>query len=457
VSFPRYPSYKSSGVEWLGDVPAHWELTFGRRLFSQKREPGLPTDDQLSATQKYGVVPQKLFMELEDQKVALALSGLENFKHVEVGDFVISLRSFQGGIERSEYSGCVSPAYTVLRPDDRVVGRFWGYFLKSKGYIEALQTMTDGIRDGKNISYQQFGQIGVPVASLAEQTRIAEFLDRETAKIDELVAEQRRLMELLKEKRQAVISHAVTRGLNPKAPLKPSGIEWLGDVPRHWGIISLKHLVSAPIIDGPHETPTAIPVGIPFVSAEAVSKGFIDFEKIWGYISPNEHERFSKRYKPQRGDILLVKLGATAGTPAIVETDADFNVWVPLAAIRPKNDMEPRFVFHVLRSDNLQRAFQLNWTYGTQQTLGLRTIENLRVPVPPSDEQKRIVRYIDSIFPAFDTLTAEAQRAIDLLQERRTALISAAVTGQIDIRGLAASSSLEGLLHAAEAPASYGR
>ena len=108
--------------------------------------------------------------------------------------------------------------------------------MKSKGYIEALQTMTDGIRDGKNISYQQFGQIRIPGLPLSEQSAIAAFLDRETAKIDELVAEQRRLMELLKEKRQAVISHAVTRGLNPDAPLKPSGIEWLGEVPEHWDV-----------------------------------------------------------------------------------------------------------------------------------------------------------------------------------------------------------------------------
>ena len=116
MSFPRYPKYKDSGVEWLGQVPEHWNLIQGRRLFSQEREPSKSTDEQLSATQKYGVVPQKLFMEMEDSKVTLALSGIGNFKHVEEDDFVISLRSFQGGIERSKYSGCVSTAYTVLRP-----------------------------------------------------------------------------------------------------------------------------------------------------------------------------------------------------------------------------------------------------------------------------------------------------------------------------------------------------
>ncbi|MGF6465111.1 hypothetical protein QFZ89_000269 [Paraburkholderia youngii] len=115
MSRPSYPKYKDSGVVWLGSVPTSWDVVQARRLFEQRRDDALPGDEQLSATQKYGVVPQRVFMELEDQKVVLALSGLDNFKHIEANDFVISLRSFQGGIEHSAYAGCVSPAYTVLR------------------------------------------------------------------------------------------------------------------------------------------------------------------------------------------------------------------------------------------------------------------------------------------------------------------------------------------------------
>ncbi len=276
MSFPRYPEYKDSGVEWLGEVPGHWHVTQGRRLFTQEREPAFPTDDQLSATQKYGVVPQKLFMEMEDQKVTLALSGLDNFKHVEADDFVISLRSFQGGIERSKYPGCVSPAYTVLRSVETIDANYYGYMLKSKGYIEALQTMTDGIRDGKNISYQQFGQIRLPDIPLPEQAQIADFLDRETAKIDALVSEQRRLMALLKEKRQAVISHAVTRGLNPNAPLTPSGIEWLGAVPEHWEVGPLKRFWS--VTDCKHVTAEFVDDGIPLASIREVQSRWVTLE-----------------------------------------------------------------------------------------------------------------------------------------------------------------------------------
>ena len=303
------------------------------------------------------------------------------------------------------------------------------------GIHRGIASVTDGIRDGKNISYDQFGKVYVPDVPLNEQNAISSFLDTETSKIDGLVSEQCHLVKLLKEKRQAAISHAVTKGLNPNAPMKPSGFQWLGDVPQHWEVIALKHLVSSPIIDGPHVSPEKHDEGVPFISAESIGKGFIDFDKKWGYISPKDHEIYSQRYKPQRGDILLVKLGATTGVPAIVETNTDFNIWVPLAAIRLRKDIHPRFIFHVLRSNNLRVAYELNWTYGTQQTLGLGTISNLRMPVPPANERKEIIDYLDSVLPGFDTLEAEAERAIKILQERRTALISAAVTGKIDVRG----------------------
>jgi type I restriction enzyme S subunit len=186
VSFPKYENYKDSGAKWLGEVPRHWALFQGRRVFAQTRNPPVAGDEQLSATQKYGVIPQTLFMQLEDQKVTLALSGIENFKHVDADDYVISLRSFQGGIERSKYDGCASPAYTVLKL--RVPGDagYWAFLLKAKPYIAALQSVTEGIRDGKTIGYEQFGQIVLPVPPYREQCGIAAFLDREIAKIDAL-------------------------------------------------------------------------------------------------------------------------------------------------------------------------------------------------------------------------------------------------------------------------------
>ena len=434
MSFPRYPKFKDSGAEWLGKVPEHWEVLKGRRLFSQERDPSQPTDQQLSATQKYGVIPQKIFMEMEDQKVTLALSGLGNFKRVQEGDFVISLRSFQGGIERSAYSGCVSPAYTVLRPSGSVHGLFWGYLLKSKGYIEALQTMTDGIRDGKNISYQQFGNIGVPVASISEQTRIAAFLDQETAKIDELVAEQQRLMALLKEKRQAVISHAVTKGLNPKTPMKPSGIEWLGDVPEHWDVKPIKFIAKI----GNGSTPSReIPEYWTDGSYPWVNSSMVNLDSV------SEAEQFVTEralrechlpiITPPAVLVGITGQGRTRGMATILLVEATINQHV--AYLKPISKSIDVFF--------LRRVFDMAYVYlrrdseeggSTKGAITCEQIGNLKIAIPPQVEQKEIISHVDRVSREFDTLTAEAQRAIDLLQERRTALISAAVTGQIDVR-----------------------
>jgi type I restriction enzyme S subunit len=243
MSFPRYERYKDVGSTWFGKVPAHWDVFKGRRVFAQRREPSMLDDPQLSATQKYGVIPQSLFMEIEGQKVVLALKGTDAFKHVETDDFIISLRSFQGGIEKSHYRGCISTAYTVLRNAKMIDAGYWEYLFKSSAYIDALSFVTDGIREGRSISYAQFGSVPLPLPAVSEQAAIAAFLKYETSQIDALIEEQRRLIELLKEKRQAVISHAVTKGLNPDVTMKNSGIDWLDEIPSHWTGSPLGYLI----------------------------------------------------------------------------------------------------------------------------------------------------------------------------------------------------------------------
>jgi|ERR1700722_215339 len=438
MSFPRYPNYKNSGVGWLGSIPQHWEVKKGRRLYAQHRSPAQPTDEQLSATQKYGVLPQKMFMELEDQKVTLALSGLENFKHVVKGDFVISLRSFQGGIERSNYSGCVSPAYTVLRSVNPTEGRYWGYVFKSQGYIGALQSMTAGIRDGKNISYQQFGEIELPVVADDEQTQIANFLDRETKKIDALMLEQWRLIELLNEKRQDVILHAVTRGLNPGARLKPSGIEWLGDVPAHWELHRVKS-VSSFATSGPRGWSERVGEE----GALFIQSGDLD-DTLRVIFAQSKRVRVTQDAETARtvlmdGDVVVCITGAKTGNVAVCnEVPEPAYINQHLCLIRPTKKALPMFLGAVLKSRVGQVYFELS-QYGLKQGLSLDDVKNAVLVLPPLFEQSVIVAHIKLETKKLDALTDEAKQAIHLLQERRIALISCAVTGQIDVRGLAES------------------
>jgi len=239
VSFPRYPNYKQTHSAWLSQIPEHWDMGHSRRRFRLRNEQAKEGDEQLTASQKHGVIKQAEFIESEGRRVVEVIKGQEILKHVEPGDFVISMRSFQGGLEYSRVMGSISSAYVMLAPVKQVNSAFFSWLFKSQPYIQALQSTTNLVRDGQALRFSNFCQVDIPIVPDAEQLAIASFLERETAKIDALITEQQRLIELLQEKRQAVISHAVTKGLNPNAPMKDSGVEWLGEVPEHWEVMGL--------------------------------------------------------------------------------------------------------------------------------------------------------------------------------------------------------------------------
>ncbi|QLB59925.1 restriction endonuclease subunit S [Acinetobacter indicus] len=209
---------------------------------------------------------------------------------------------------------------------------------------------------------------------------------------------------------------------------KDSNNKWLAELPTHWKLVALKHVLVMPMTDGPHETPEFIDEGVPFVSAEAVSSGQIDFNKIRGFISEADDIRFSKKYKPQLHDVYMIKSGATTGITAIVETDQHFNIWSPLAAMRCKQIYEPYFLLNYLRSDPFQKSVQLSWTFGTQQNIGMATLQNLPVCLPPKEEQKKIAEFLNYETSKIDHLIEKQQQLIELLKEKRQAVISHAVT-----------------------------
>lgn len=441
MSLPRYGKYKETGVPWLREVPSHWQVHQARRLFEQRRDSSLPGDEQLSATQKYGVIPQRLFMEQEDQKVVLALSGLDNFKRVQPDDFVISLRSFQGGIERSRYEGCVSPAYTVLRPQSGLVAGFWEHLLKSPKYIAALQTTTDGIRDGKNISYAQFGALCIPLPSHEEQTAIATFLDRETGKIDALIAEQEKLLTLLAEKRQATISHAVTRGLNPDAPMKDSGVEWLGEVPAHWKVMPFRYGVDYQegpgiLADDFHDD------GVPLLRVAGVQSQWASLSGC-NYLDPEKVAKKWEHFRLVKGD-LLISASASMGTICEVGEEAEGAIpYTGIIRMREKIGLlEKGFIRHLVVSSQFLTQIDLLKTGATIQHFGPTHLSQMFVVRPPENEQRDIAEFIDDELEKLEALQSDTTRAIELLKERRSALISAAVTGQIDVRGVEANPSL---------------
>jgi type I restriction enzyme S subunit len=287
----------------------------------------------------------------------------------------------------------------------------------------------------QNVHAQDIKNQCFAIPPLAEQTAIAEFLDRETAKIDGLVAEQRRLMELLKEKRQAVISHAVTKGLNPHAPMKLSGIEWLGDVPGHWEVTRLGFLCFK---IGSGKTPSGggeayLSEGITFIRSQNVYDDGLRLDDVVYVSEETDAEQSWSRVLP--GDILLNITGASLGRTCLVPSVFDrANVNQHVCILRLASAASRTFIAMVLKSSGMKSQFDSAQNGAAREGLNFAQISKLALAVPPQIEQDAIVRHLETELLKFDTLTAEAQRAIDLLQERRTALISAAVTGQIDVR-----------------------
>ena len=435
MEFKQYPSYKNSGVEWLGDVPEHWYIFKSNKIFKQSNVRSYESDEQLTASQKYGVIPQSLYMKKEESKVVLALSGIDNFKHVDKNDFVISLRSFQGGIELCFYDGCVSPAYTVLKPNKVINYSFWSYLFKSTIYISVLNTAVDGIREGKTISYTNFGKIYINIPPLSEQAQIANYLDTETARIDNLISKQEKLIELLEEQRKSIISHAVTKGLNPNAPMKDSGVEWLGDVPEHWEVTFIKYITKK-ISSG--KTPLGgaevyTDEGVIFLRSQNIYNDGLHLDDV-SFI-PHEIHASMKSSAVKKNDVLLNITGGSIGRTCLVDCEiGEANVNQHVCIIRTSKDKYAKWLSVFMKSNSAQSQIFYSQTGAGREGLNFSQIGNMRLLFPPFVEQQEILDFLDQENLRFDNLILKQQSLIEKMKEYRASIISHAVTGKIDVR-----------------------
>jgi type I restriction enzyme S subunit len=431
MSFPRYPKYKASGVEWLGDVPEGWEVKPVRQLAAVVN--GFPFDSKLFDAAEG--IPLIRIRDLNQSKSDTCYNGeFVERAAITSDDVLVGMDGdFNVGRWLGEGRALLNQRMCCIRGKTPLLTRLLEYSLPFplKGINEVTYATTV-----KHLASSQIEKTFVALPPIVEeQTAIAEFLDRETGKIDELVAEQRRLMELLKEKRQAVISHAVTKGLNPHAPMKPSGIEWLGDVPAHWEVMPLKRDLDYLTSGSRGWAENYSDHGELFIRIANLTRGTtgLDLTDIQRVEVPEGAE--GSRTRVKSGDVLFsitAYLGSVAVVPHGLET-AYVSQHIALARLRNLR-LSSRWVGYAALSVVGQTWFDTKSYGGTKVQLSLDDVRDLPVPVPPMEEQIAIVAFLDTELVKLDTLTAEAQRAIDLLQERRTALISAAVTGQIDVR-----------------------
>ncbi|HRL99855.1 MAG TPA: restriction endonuclease subunit S [Acidovorax sp.] len=436
MSFPRYPEYKDSGVEWLGEVPDHWEVVRVRWLCEiKKRIVGELGFDVLSITQR-GIRIKDT--ESNDGQLSMDYS---KYQLVEVGDFAMNhMDLLTGYVDISPVQGVTSPDYRVfsLRNPVRCHAKFFLYLFQN-GYLnKVFYPFGQGSSQlGRwRLPTEQFNDFWFPVPSFEEQSAIATFLDRETAKIDALVAEQEKLIALLQEKRQAVISHAVTKGLDPNVPMKDSGVEWLGEVPEHWEVKRLKQLSDEPLKYGANEAAELDDPSLPrFVRITDVTEGGSLREETFRSLPREIAEPFLLR----EGDVLLARSGGTVGKSFMYQRhwgEACFAGY--LIRVRLSQRLcAPQWLNYFCRTNSYWSYVLGSQIQSTIQNVSAEKYANIFLPVPAIEEQQRVIECLDQATSKIDALVTEARTAITLLQERRTALISAAVTGQIDVRGLA--------------------
>lgn len=415
---------------WLGDVPASWKRLRAKYLFRDIADRNHSNEPLVSATQANGVV----YRDESDLRVWNPGDDVSQYKLVHPGDFVISLRSFQGGLERSEISGILSPAYTVARPNGGVRSKFFKHLLKSPGVISALNVSTTGIRQGKNIAFSDFAKLELPVPPSREQDTIGEYLDTETARIDALIDRKQRFIDLLLEKRTALITHAVTKGLNPSAETKDSGIEWTGEIATSMRVTALKHLLLS-IVDTEHKTAPFHEEGDYLVCRTTnVRDGVLRLEGA-KFTDRDGYREWTQRAVPIQGDIVFTR-EAPAGEACVVPDEPVLCLGqrTVLFKVNPGR-LDSRYAVYSLYGGPARQYINLLSQGSTVAHFNMSDIGTIPLTVPAIDEQRAIADFLDTATRDIDLVAQRTRRSIDLLREYRTALISAAVTGQIDIPG----------------------
>lgn len=414
---------KNSGIPWIGEIPKDWKcssLKYFIDCLDGKRVP-LDAGSRIKGEYPYwgagNIVDYVNDYLFDEELVLLGEDGAPFFDKSRPVAFWVNEKMWANN------------HIHVLKPLPTVCAKYLVHFLNTveyKCYINGsiLPKLTQG----------NMNTIPMILPPLAEQQRIAEFLDRKCAEVDEMIALQEQIIEELKAYKQSVITEAVTKGLNPTAPMRDSEIMFVDKIPSHWKETKTLRLLSMPITDGPHETPEGLDDGIPFISADAVSDGYINFNNKWGYISKEYYEECCKKYIPQRQDIYMIKSGASTGRTAIVETDEVFTIWSPLAVFRAnKAVILPYFLLYVLRSDSYQKQVESKWSFGTQQNIGMRTLEKLIISYPSISEQQAIADYLDEKCADIDSLIQTKQSKIDSLKEYKKSIIYEYVTGKREV------------------------
>ena len=394
--------------------------------FEERSQKGFPNLPLLAATQNHGVIRKTDY----ENRTVEATKSLDTLKLVEIGDFVISLRSFQGGIELCYEKGIISPAYTILRPTHITAGYF-KHLGKSPIFIRLLKSMVTGIREGQNIDYGKLRENLLPIPPLAEQAAIANYLDAVTAKLDAAIAQQQRMIALLNERKQIIINQAVTGNLqctmnNEQCKMKDSGVEWIGEVPEHWEVRRLKYLLNASLMYGANESAESEDESYPrYIRITDIDEDGNLRLDTFRSLPPTKAEP----YLLKKGDLLFARSGATAGKTYLFNEDIKACFAGYLIKANLKETIIPEYLNYYTKSgiyDNWKKSIFIQ---ATIPNIGAEKYANLQITLPSLKEQKDIVNHLDKEIGKVNKVVRNCQNQISLLQERKQIIINEVVTG----------------------------
>lgn len=429
MSFPRYPEYKNSGFGWLGEIPNHWRTIPLWTIFRRVKRTGFVKEELLSVYRDHGVIPKSS----RDDNHNRSSEDLTPYQLVDIGDLVINkMKAFQGSVAVSDYRGIVSPAYFVYEGDHLNNARFLHYLMRSSRYVFYYLSISKGIRPNQwDLDPQQHSRLPIALPPISEQKIIADFLDSHIKNINTLIAEEEKLIELLKEKRRAIIAKTVLQGLDLSVETKNSNLAWLGRLPSHWGNGKLRWLSKRYAGGTPDKTNIAFWTDgtIPWINSGSVNDQLIIEPST--YITEEAFRSSSAKWIPKGSLVIaLAGQGKTKGMVAQLAIDTTCNQ--SMAAIIPNREISPRYLYYWIDSnyENIRNMAGGDLRDG----LNLEMLGNIPCPIPDISEQESISNFLDKETYKMDNLITQSDANISLLEERRLALISAAVTGQIDVR-----------------------
>lgn len=428
---------KDSGIEWIGEIPEDWEIVKAKYLFKQRSTKGNRDNlILLTPSQKFGVVPQAMYEELSGLR-AVKLNqqiDLSNLKTIKVGDFCISLRSFQGGFEYSNYSGVVSPAYQVFYGFKNQHNIYYKYLFKDRSFIDKMDSYTMSLRDGKNISFNDFGNSFIPHPSYEEQISIANYLDEKTRQVEDIKNTINKEIEILENYKKSLITEAVTKGLDKNVPMKDSGIKWIGEIPKHWN--SIKAKIFFEIKDGTHDTPKTVEKNEalntkPLITTKNIYKNTIDLDSA-NHISYEDFILIYKRSNVEKYDLIMPMIG-TIGSPVIVETDRKFAI-KNVALLKMNGDKYiSKYVYYQFHSSYIEQQMKLNSKGGVQLFISMEIISRLNMFITNREEIIKIVNYLDEKTKLIDDSIAIKEKQLQNLEDYKKSLIYEYVTGKKEV------------------------